>query len=114
MEIQARFRSQVRNEFFVGVRSFAAQLVVEMNDGKHDTEFGLQFKENAQQRDGVRSSGNRNADTISRAEKWLMIGSAADRGEDGHSQIRASGATFQNRPFSFFHGREPLRSQAES
>ena len=68
--------------------------MIEMNDGQYDTEVALQFKEKAQQRDGVRSAGNRNADAISRAEKWLMIGSAADRREDRHSQIRAFGSSF--------------------
>ncbi len=47
---------QLRNKFFVSIRRAPAQLMVQMNHGKNDTERGLQLKKEMEQRDGVRTA----------------------------------------------------------
>ena len=53
------------DKFFIGVRSFAAEFVIEVDDGKNDAEFFVEFEEKKKERDGVSSSGDGDADTLS-------------------------------------------------
>ena len=57
-ERKIMFAREFGDEALVGVGLFAAQLVIEVCDDEDDAEFGTQFDQNAQQRDGISSAGN--------------------------------------------------------
>jgi len=45
--------------------------VIEMNDAQHNAKFFSQFKQQAQKRGGIRSTGHRHSDAFSRSQKLL-------------------------------------------
>jgi hypothetical protein len=52
------FSGEVGDEFFVGVRGFAAQLVIEVDYGGNEANLFAEFEEQEKQRDGIRAAGN--------------------------------------------------------
>jgi hypothetical protein len=46
------------DKLLVGIRFRATQLVIEMDDRKHDSQFAPQFQKKAEERDGVRAARN--------------------------------------------------------
>ena len=56
MKLQLVPMGQFRDELLVGVGLGPAQIVIEVDDGKHNAEFLAQFEQDAQQRDGIGSA----------------------------------------------------------
>ena len=46
--------------------------MVVVRDVQDDAEFGTQFEQNAQQRDGIGSAGDRNSDPIARLQQLAL------------------------------------------
>jgi len=46
--------------------------MVVVRDVQDDAEFGTQFEQNAQQRDGISSAGDRNSDPIARLQQLAL------------------------------------------
>jgi hypothetical protein len=70
---QAEFLGEFRDKRFVQVRSLPAQFVIEVNDADDDAKPFAQFKQKAQQRDGIRSAGDRDAEAKAGLQPGLAL-----------------------------------------
>jgi hypothetical protein len=70
---------KVGDELCVGVGSGSAELVIEMDDGENNANFGAEVEDQTKECDRVGASGNGNAHTVSGFQQRVL----ADIGEDG-------------------------------
>ncbi len=64
MEFEVVLLSQVSDEFLVLEGLGSAQLVIEMSNGKHNAQFGAQFKKDSQKSNGIRSTRYSQSDPV--------------------------------------------------
>ena len=94
VEFQVEVAGKVAHEPLVGIGIGAADFVVEVDDGKDNSEFGARFQQQAQQRDRIGAAGNRHADAISGPDQAVMADVAEDAVEHG-VMVRERGARSQ-------------------
>ena len=64
MQLQFVLTCQISDKLFVRIGFRSAQLVIEMNYGKHNSEFLPQVQQQTQKRDGIRTGRHRNPNSV--------------------------------------------------
>ena len=70
MEHELVFAREVRDEGFIFVGLEAAEFVVEVDDGENDTQLGAKLQQKPKQRNGIRASRNRDADSVAGLQQF--------------------------------------------
>ena len=83
VEFQVESGGEGAHELLVGIGIGAADLVIEVDDGEDNAEFGARFQQQAQQRDRIGAAGNRHANAISGPHQAVMADVAEDAVEHG-------------------------------
>jgi hypothetical protein len=63
---------QVAHKLLIRVRLRASELVIKMNNGEHDPKFRPQVKQNAQQANRIRATGDGNADALACPQQIML------------------------------------------
>src|ERR1017187_1353675 len=77
-EFQPAFARQVGDKALVSVGLCAAQLVIDVGDGKDDSKLSTKFDQDSQQCDGVGSAGDGNGHAVSCMEKIAIADAVED------------------------------------
>jgi len=70
MEHELVFAREVRDEGFIFVGLEAAEFVVEVDDRENDTQLGAKLQQKPKQRNGIRASRNRDADSVAGLQQF--------------------------------------------
>jgi hypothetical protein len=73
-DLQVIMRGQITHKLFIRIRLRAPELMIEMYDREHDPELLPEFKQDAQQADGIGSAGDTNANAIARPQQIMLAG----------------------------------------
>jgi hypothetical protein len=93
-ELQVVTRGEFGNELFVGVRSFAAELMIEMNDRENEAKLFSEFEEEKKKGHGVGATGNGHADAGTGTEERISRQRGQEMGSRGFPARRFAGRLF--------------------
>jgi hypothetical protein len=111
MELQAVASGKFGDEVFVGVGGFAAKLVIEVEDSEDDSQFFAQLDQQQEQRDGVRTTRNGDADASAGTKRPQVGNAAAEGSEQAVEESRLLEAGRGGFGISFFHASKPMVSK---
>jgi hypothetical protein len=72
MKLQPMLTRQFRDKLLIRLRLCPAELVVEMNNGQNDAKLVTQFDQQAQERNRINPSRNRNPNPVSSPQQFLL------------------------------------------
>ena len=79
---------QFGHKFLIGIGFSAADLVVDVDRGKHHSQLFLQFQQEPQQSHRINAARNRHADSVPGAQQRLFVNVSANAlGEVLHGYI---------------------------
>jgi hypothetical protein len=93
-ELQVMARGEFGNKLFVGVRSFATELMIEMNDRENEAKLFSEFEEEKKKGDGIGATGNGHADAGTGTEEKVSRQRGQEMGSRGFPARRFAGRLF--------------------
>src|SRR5215470_3937765 len=73
MQRKAKFFGETSDKFLIGVRSFSAKLMIEMDNAQDAAQLRACFSKQSEQSDGIRAAGSSSGKLDARVEPWRRL-----------------------------------------